>query len=103
MISGTSLGLVIAVRIFSVMCSMSLFPMTLRASLIASVAAVLICFLVSHMHAVTSGTTSGREYPSCLGAVTPNDARHLRANSRTCHFFSTGNFPKMMGRSAFMA
>jgi len=38
-----------------------------------------------------------------LGAVAPNDARHLRANSRTCHFFSTGSFEKMTGRRDFIA
>mmetsp|Transcript_22396 Transcript_22396/g.40387 ORF Transcript_22396/g.40387 Transcript_22396/m.40387 type:complete len:254 (-) Transcript_22396:6-767(-) len=103
MISGTSLGLVIAVKIFSVMCSMSLLPMTLSASRMASVAAFLTCFLVSHMHAVISGTTSGRALPSCLGVASPKKARHLRADSRTCHFFSTGSLEKMMGRRDFMA
>mmetsp|Transcript_20126 Transcript_20126/g.46152 ORF Transcript_20126/g.46152 Transcript_20126/m.46152 type:complete len:409 (+) Transcript_20126:2046-3272(+) len=98
MISGTSFGLLIAMRIFSVMCSMSLFPMTLRASLMAAVAACLICFFVSHMHAVTSGTTSGKAFPSCFGAVSPRDATHLSASSRICHFFSTGRAAKRTGR-----
>mmetsp|Transcript_1442 Transcript_1442/g.2065 ORF Transcript_1442/g.2065 Transcript_1442/m.2065 type:complete len:263 (+) Transcript_1442:2055-2843(+) len=69
MISGTSFGLVIAVRILSVMCSMSLFPITSMADFIAAVEACFTCFLVSHMHAVSSGTTSGSAFPSCLGAV----------------------------------
>mmetsp|Transcript_7922 Transcript_7922/g.14278 ORF Transcript_7922/g.14278 Transcript_7922/m.14278 type:complete len:234 (+) Transcript_7922:2544-3245(+) len=103
MISGTSLGLVMAVKIFSVMCSISLLPMTLHASRMASVAAFLICFFVSHMHAVISGTRIGRALPSCLGAVAPNDARHLRASSRICHLVSTGSLEKMVGRRDFMA
>mmetsp|Transcript_43867 Transcript_43867/g.93291 ORF Transcript_43867/g.93291 Transcript_43867/m.93291 type:complete len:205 (+) Transcript_43867:2695-3309(+) len=92
-----------AVKIFSVMCSMSLLPMTFSASLIASDAAFLICFLVSHMHAVISGTSSGSALLSCLGATAPKEARHLSASSRMGHFFSTGSFPKMMGRRDFIA
>mmetsp|Transcript_38984 Transcript_38984/g.93818 ORF Transcript_38984/g.93818 Transcript_38984/m.93818 type:complete len:373 (+) Transcript_38984:2053-3171(+) len=103
MISGTSLGLVMAVRILGVMCSMSLLPMTLSASRMASLAAFLICFFVSHMQAVTSGTTSGRALESCFGALSPNNPRHFSDSSRTCHFCSTGSFAKMMGNSDFMA
>ena len=58
-ISGTDLGLVMAVIISLVMCSMSRLPMTSQAEVMALVAAVLTCFLVSHMQAVTSGTISG--------------------------------------------
>mmetsp|Transcript_14471 Transcript_14471/g.27597 ORF Transcript_14471/g.27597 Transcript_14471/m.27597 type:complete len:237 (+) Transcript_14471:2574-3284(+) len=103
MISGTSFGLVMALTMCSVMCSMSLLPMTSQAPFMAAVAADLTCFLVSHMHAVTSGTTSGRALPSCLGAESLKTARHSRARTRICHFFSTGSSAKMMGRRDFMA
>mmetsp|Transcript_56231 Transcript_56231/g.168357 ORF Transcript_56231/g.168357 Transcript_56231/m.168357 type:complete len:222 (-) Transcript_56231:171-836(-) len=103
MISGTSLGLVMALTMCSVMCSMSLFPMTSQAPRMAAVAAVLTCFLVSHIHAVTSGTTKGRALPSCLGAMSLNTERHSRAMTRICHFFSTGSSAKIMGRSDFIA
>mmetsp|Transcript_10955 Transcript_10955/g.12559 ORF Transcript_10955/g.12559 Transcript_10955/m.12559 type:complete len:215 (-) Transcript_10955:541-1185(-) len=64
MISGTSFGLVIACRILSVMCSISLFPITFMDVSIASLDAFLICFLVSHIHAVTSGTINGSALPN---------------------------------------
>mmetsp|Transcript_26647 Transcript_26647/g.74559 ORF Transcript_26647/g.74559 Transcript_26647/m.74559 type:complete len:380 (-) Transcript_26647:133-1272(-) len=102
MISGTSLGLVMAVMIFLFMCSMSLFPTTPRAFFMAVLAAVLTCFLVSHMQAVTSGTMSGRASPSCLGAFSLNRATHWSASSRMGHFFSTGRAPKIAGNSAFI-
>mmetsp|Transcript_28946 Transcript_28946/g.48170 ORF Transcript_28946/g.48170 Transcript_28946/m.48170 type:complete len:253 (-) Transcript_28946:162-920(-) len=103
MISGTSLGLVMAVKILPVMCSISLLPITSKADFMVSVDAVLTCFLVSHMHAVTSGTTKGRASPSCLGATSLNLPKHCRASSRICHFFSTGNSAKIVGSNAFMA
>mmetsp|Transcript_29989 Transcript_29989/g.59564 ORF Transcript_29989/g.59564 Transcript_29989/m.59564 type:complete len:282 (+) Transcript_29989:2134-2979(+) len=103
MISGTSLGLVMAVTILPVMCSMSRLPMTSQAAVMALVAAVLTCFLVSHMQAVTSGTISGRAAPSCLGATVLNSVIMLRAASLVVHFFSTGRLAKMAGRRPFMA
>mmetsp|Transcript_17732 Transcript_17732/g.24956 ORF Transcript_17732/g.24956 Transcript_17732/m.24956 type:complete len:234 (+) Transcript_17732:2565-3266(+) len=103
MISGTSLGLVIAIRILSVMCSISLFPITVRDPFMAAIPAALTCFLVSHMQAVTSGTISGRAFPSCFGAVSLKVLMQLRASSRVCHFFSTGNCEKIAGRSDFIA
>mmetsp|Transcript_10425 Transcript_10425/g.22097 ORF Transcript_10425/g.22097 Transcript_10425/m.22097 type:complete len:243 (-) Transcript_10425:44-772(-) len=103
MISGTSLGLVMAVMILAFMCSMSLLPITSQADLMASVEAVLTCFLVSHMQAVTSGTISGRAMPSCLGAVLEKPAMHLRARTRSCHFFSTGRVAKRAGRRDLIA
>mmetsp|Transcript_4535 Transcript_4535/g.11699 ORF Transcript_4535/g.11699 Transcript_4535/m.11699 type:complete len:255 (+) Transcript_4535:2448-3212(+) len=102
-ISGTSFGLVIAIKIFPVICSMSRFPMTSNACFMVSVEAFLTCFLVSHMHAVTSGTTSGRESANCLGATALKRARHFSASSRICHFFSTGKQEKMIGSSDFIA
>mmetsp|Transcript_18464 Transcript_18464/g.23970 ORF Transcript_18464/g.23970 Transcript_18464/m.23970 type:complete len:229 (+) Transcript_18464:3292-3978(+) len=102
-ISGTSFGLVMATKMFAVMCSMSLFPITSRAAVIAAVAAVFTCFLVSHMQAVTSGTISGRASLNCFGAVSLNTAMQSNAAERVCHFFSTGSSAKMAGRSAFMA
>mmetsp|Transcript_25308 Transcript_25308/g.45839 ORF Transcript_25308/g.45839 Transcript_25308/m.45839 type:complete len:240 (-) Transcript_25308:16-735(-) len=103
MISGTSFGLVIAVIILLVMCSISLFPMTSHAPVMASDAAFLICFLVSHIHAVTSGTISGRAIPSCVGAESLKLPSNFNANSRTCHFFSTGSWAKSMGNNDLMA
>mmetsp|Transcript_6905 Transcript_6905/g.13844 ORF Transcript_6905/g.13844 Transcript_6905/m.13844 type:complete len:215 (-) Transcript_6905:244-888(-) len=103
MISGTCLGLVMAITIFSDMCSMSLFPMMSHAARMAAVEAVLTCFLVSHMHAVTSGTTSGRLLESCLGEVSENLVIMSTALTLICHFCSTGSILKMKGRRAFMA
>mmetsp|Transcript_11856 Transcript_11856/g.17107 ORF Transcript_11856/g.17107 Transcript_11856/m.17107 type:complete len:210 (-) Transcript_11856:229-858(-) len=102
-ISGTSLGLVMAVKIFAVMCSISLFPITSREDFIANVAASLTCFFVSHMQAVTSGTISGRAFPSCLGAVLLKTAMHSKAVTRTVHFFSTGSCEKIAGRRLLTA
>mmetsp|Transcript_6840 Transcript_6840/g.8527 ORF Transcript_6840/g.8527 Transcript_6840/m.8527 type:complete len:213 (+) Transcript_6840:2565-3203(+) len=103
MISGTSFGLVIAVIILSVMCSISLFPITSHAAFIASVAAALTCFFVSHIHAVTSGTISGRALPSCLDALALKAGMHFRASSRVCHFFSTGRLAKIAGKRLLIA
>mmetsp|Transcript_22520 Transcript_22520/g.49065 ORF Transcript_22520/g.49065 Transcript_22520/m.49065 type:complete len:234 (+) Transcript_22520:2172-2873(+) len=95
MISGTSFGSVMATRIFSVMCSISRLPTTSRAAFMASLAASFTCFLVSHIHAVTSGTTSGRASPSCLGASFPNIARSLSVRARICHLISTWRLGKI--------
>mmetsp|Transcript_14583 Transcript_14583/g.34925 ORF Transcript_14583/g.34925 Transcript_14583/m.34925 type:complete len:239 (+) Transcript_14583:2482-3198(+) len=103
MISGTSLGLVMAVMILAFMCSISLLPMTSQAERMASVEAVLTCFLVSHMQAVTSGTISGRAMPSCLGAGLAKREMQLRATTRSCHFFSTGRLANRAGRRLLMA
>mmetsp|Transcript_13611 Transcript_13611/g.28536 ORF Transcript_13611/g.28536 Transcript_13611/m.28536 type:complete len:224 (+) Transcript_13611:2578-3249(+) len=103
MISGTSLGLVIAVKILPVMCSISRLPITSSAPFMVSVEAFLTCFFVSHIQAVTSGTTRGRESANCFGAVSLKRPRHSRAHSRICHFFSTGRHEKMVGRSVFTA
>mmetsp|Transcript_32542 Transcript_32542/g.38918 ORF Transcript_32542/g.38918 Transcript_32542/m.38918 type:complete len:216 (+) Transcript_32542:2617-3264(+) len=103
MISGTSFGLEIAMIIFPVMCSISLLPMTSQADFMASVAATLTCFFVSHMHAVTSGTTSGRASPSCLGAVLLKVEIHVKARVRLGHFFSTSRAAKIVGKRLFMA
>mmetsp|Transcript_27530 Transcript_27530/g.56393 ORF Transcript_27530/g.56393 Transcript_27530/m.56393 type:complete len:217 (+) Transcript_27530:2767-3417(+) len=103
MISGTSLGLEIAVRILPVMCSISLLPMTSHAPFMAAAAAVLTCFLVSHIQAVTSGTISGSALPSCLGADSWKTHKHSSAMTRICHFFSTGRAAKMAGRRDFIA
>mmetsp|Transcript_26740 Transcript_26740/g.39616 ORF Transcript_26740/g.39616 Transcript_26740/m.39616 type:complete len:237 (-) Transcript_26740:56-766(-) len=103
MISGTSLGLVIAVIILPVMCSISLFPITSHAVFIASVAATLTCFLVSHIQAVTSGTISGSAFPSCLGAFSWKTETHCKASSRAGHLISTGSCAKIPGRRDFIA
>jgi len=92
-----------AVKIWPVMCSISLLPITSKALFMAAVAATLTCFLVSHMHAVTSGTISGRQSPDCLGAVAGKVAMQSKARSRICHFFSTGRAAKSWGRRDFMA
>mmetsp|Transcript_30273 Transcript_30273/g.64935 ORF Transcript_30273/g.64935 Transcript_30273/m.64935 type:complete len:233 (-) Transcript_30273:60-758(-) len=102
-ISGTSLGLVMAVKILPVICSISRLPITSSACFMVSVEAFLTCFFVSHIQAVTSGTTRGRASANCLGAIDLNLARHRSATSRICHFFSTGRQEKMMGRRVFMA
>jgi hypothetical protein len=103
MISGTSLGLVIAVKILPVMCSISLLPMTSNADFMVSVEAFLTCFLVSHIHAVTSGTMRGRESANCLGADVLNLSRHWRDSSRICHVCSTGKQEKRVGMSVLIA
>ena len=46
-----------------------LLPMTWGAPVIAARAASFTCFLVSDMQGVTSGTTRGRAWPSCSGAL----------------------------------
>mmetsp|Transcript_3609 Transcript_3609/g.5390 ORF Transcript_3609/g.5390 Transcript_3609/m.5390 type:complete len:217 (+) Transcript_3609:2591-3241(+) len=102
MISGTSFGLVMATIILPVICSISLFPITSQADFMAFVAAAFTCFLVSHIQAVTSGTISGRAFPSCLGAFLLKTEIQLRASSRRGHFFSTGSCAKRAGRRLFM-
>mmetsp|Transcript_13812 Transcript_13812/g.15543 ORF Transcript_13812/g.15543 Transcript_13812/m.15543 type:complete len:203 (+) Transcript_13812:277-885(+) len=85
------------------MCSISLFPITSHAPFMASVAAVFTCFLVSHMHAVTSGTISGRALPSCLGAFLLKQATHFNASSRMGHLTSTGRQEKIAGKRLLIA
>mmetsp|Transcript_15108 Transcript_15108/g.60696 ORF Transcript_15108/g.60696 Transcript_15108/m.60696 type:complete len:417 (-) Transcript_15108:72-1322(-) len=83
--SGTSAGRTAAEAIAGSTGSTSLLPVSSKASRIASLAASETSFLVSHRHAVTAGTTTGRHAATWAGADEQSAEAPARAAARVGH------------------